>query len=153
MSQKTVYTRISSKYDEYNNWIANNPILLEGEFAIAVDPNNTNNDRPSILVKVGDGIHNYKDLPFISSNALDVPEWAKSNTKPIYTAEEIIGLDKYINTGGFTEDTDTNTQYDIIKADDYTYHFVSKNIGDDNYTVVTTINIPRYSQEDNGKGC
>ena len=149
MSQKIIYTRISSKYDDYANWLTNNPILLEGEFAVAVDPNINDDEHPTILVKVGDGVHHYKDLPFISSNALDVPDWAKSNTKPVYTAEEIIGLDKYINTGSSSGGTtpsikDTNTQYDIIKVDNYTYQFVAKNIGEIEYTKITTIDIPKY---------
>ena len=144
MNQKIIYTRISSKYDDYANWLELNPVLLQGEFAIAVDP--SDKEHPKILVKAGDGKHTYRDLPFISSNSIDVPQWAKSNTKPVYTAEEIVGLDKYISSNGgtTTECTDTNTQYDIIKIDDYTYQFVAKNINDTEYTKITTIDIPKF---------
>ena len=159
MTPKIIYARIGSKYDEYENWLQTNPILLQGEIAVAVDPSNTNEDHPKILIKVGDGIHEYKDLPFISSNSIDVPDWAKSNTKPVYTAEEIVGLDQYINnnggSGGNTGSNPSgnpanNTEYDIIKIDDYTYQFVAKNIGDTEYTKITTIDIPKYPVSSGG---
>ena len=41
MANKTLNTRISLKYDTYENWSTNNPVLLSGEVAIATVPSAT----------------------------------------------------------------------------------------------------------------
>lgn len=55
---KEINTRIKWKRDTEANWIANNPILLDGEFII-VDM-----DTGEIRFKVGDGGKVYTQLPF-----------------------------------------------------------------------------------------
>ncbi len=94
MSTRAFNTRVLLKYDSYANWIANNPKLMKGELAVAAIPSgNTQTVNsvtpPQLLIKVGDGEHNYSDLPFASGLAADVYSWAKASTKPSYTYNEV----------------------------------------------------------------
>lgn len=101
MSEKIFKTRIQLKYDTYENWITNNPVLKSGEIAIATvpvgDSNNVSTSLPAVLFKVGDGSTQYKNLNFISAKSADVYDWAKSPVKPSYSASEITGLNDYIS--------------------------------------------------------
>ena len=38
LNQKTLNTRIKLKYDSYENWSTNNPVLLAGEVALVYVP-------------------------------------------------------------------------------------------------------------------
>lgn len=147
---KNLNTRIALKYDSYQNWQDNNPILLKGEIAIAELPISGNKpgvgepnaagstpaiqNAPNILIKVGDGINPYNDLKFVSALAADVYSWAKAATKPTYSASEITGLKDYIGQ----QIQDTNTQYRIVAVDGaaYSYKLQKKDIGDADYTDV-----------------
>ena len=97
MATKDLKARLKLKYDLYANWIANDPVLLAGEAAIAVIPAETGAvvQEPCILIKIGDGTKKFSQLPFVSGIAADVYTWAKAATKPSYTAEEISGLARY----------------------------------------------------------
>lgn len=143
MAEKTLNTRILLKYDSYTNWTTNNPVLKKGEVAIATIENNADGvqNAPSVVVKVGDGTTPYNTLKFISGLAADVYSWAKAANKPSYTASEIGGLSEYI--AGEIEDTDT--QYQLVKVDDYNYKLQSKAL-DGSWTDVegSTITIPAY---------
>lgn len=142
-TEKTLNTRILLKYDTYANWTTNNPVLKKGEVAIATIENNQDGvqNAPSILMKVGDGESNYNTLKFVSGLAADVHSWAKAATKPTYKADEIDGLADYI--AGEIEDTDT--QYQIVKVDDYNYKLQSKALGGDWADVANgAIVIPKY---------
>ena len=130
----TLNTRILLKYDSYENWLTNNPILKKGELAIAyldtehaTEPTNFQNI-PNIVLKVG--TNHYKDLKFVSGLAADVYSWAKAATKPEYKANEITGLSDYI--AGEIEDTDT--QYTIVKVTDYQYKLQSKAKGEASFS-------------------
>lgn len=79
--EKYLKTRLKLRYDTYNNWITNNPILLKGEAAVTVVPG-TGGEDPAILIKVGDGTSNYTSLPWVSALASDVYDWAKRSTPP-----------------------------------------------------------------------
>lgn len=120
----TLNTRIKLKYDTYANWIANDPVLLAGEVAIATVADNENNktstgfqNLPNVVIKVGDGSSKYSALKFVSALAADVHEWAKGAEKPKYKASEIDELETYI--AGQIQDTDT--QYEIRTIDASTY--------------------------------
>ena len=143
MAEKILNTRIQLKYDSYTNWTTNNPILKKGEVAIATIDNNADGikNAPSIVVKVGDGEHNYNSLKFISGLAADVYGWAKAENKPSYTASEIGGLSEYISG----EIQDTDTQYKLVKINDYNYKLQSKAL-DGDWADVTdgAIVIPKY---------
>lgn len=146
MAEKTLNTRILLKYDSYSNWTTKNPVLKAGEMAIATIASGNTQEvnsvtAPQVLIKVGDGTSAYNALPFVSAKAADVYGWAKAEKKPTYTADEIDGLSAYI--AGEIEDTDT--QYQIVKVDDYNYKLQSKAINGDWADVANgAIVIPKY---------
>lgn len=149
MADKILNTRILLKYDSYENWLSNNPTLKKGEVAIATIPSNQDGvqNAPSVLIKVGDGESDYKTLKFVSGLAADVYSWAKAEKKPTYEAKEITGISDYIADYVETEmgiSVDTDTQYQIVKVDDYNYKLQSKGKGDSAWADVTgsTIVIP-----------
>lgn len=96
-NQKTLQTRIKLKYDSYENWTENNPILLAGELAavyVAAKPTKEVDSisAPQILFKVGDGQVSstgeitgtaFNSLPWASGLAADVYEWAKATLPPV----------------------------------------------------------------------
>lgn len=112
MATKNFNARISLKYDSYANWIANDPVLLVGEVAIATIPTKKDGIEqvPAVVMKVGDGTKKYSELQFVSGLAADIYDWAKAATKPSYSANEITGLSEYISG----QIQDTNTQYQIV---------------------------------------
>ena len=146
MAEKLLNTRILLKYDSYENWITNNPVLKQGEVAIATIPSGAGLDKiddknlPNVMLKVGDGTTPYQQLKFVSGLAADVYEWAKQSTKPTYTADEIEGLSDYISG----EIQDTDTQYTLVKDADkaYTYKLMSRAKGATEYAnLVATIDM------------
>ena len=128
MAEKNLNVRISLKYDTYANWIANNPVLKVGEMALCTvptqDTNGISTELPAVLAKVGDGVSTYSTLPFLSAKAADVYSWAKAANKPTYSASEITGLSDYISG----EIQDTDTQYKLVKVNDYNYKLQSKTL-------------------------
>lgn len=78
-----IFTRIQLKYDSYQNWDAVKATFkpLKGELCV-VNPGDKLNDATTVpcLLKVGDGEHFFKDLPWISATAADVYAWAKCKT-------------------------------------------------------------------------
>ena len=128
MAEKNLNVRISLKYDTYANWIANNPVLKVGEMALCTvpteDTHGVSTELPAVLAKVGNGVSTYSALPFLSAKAADVHLWAKAPNKPTYSASEITGLSDYISG----EIQDTDTQYKIVKVNDYNYKLQSKTL-------------------------
>lgn len=114
MANTTLNTRIQLKYDTYENWTTNNPVLLAGEIAVTTvqSAQAPVSQVPAILFKVGDGTNNFNALNWASAIAADVYPWAKESVKPTYQASEIEGLEEYIS--GQIQDTDT--QYQIIAS-------------------------------------
>lgn len=156
ISVKNINTRLTLKYDSYDQWLLHDPILLTGEVAIATLPASENKagvgepnaegstpaiqNAPNLLIKVGDGQNHYKDLKFVSALAADVYSWAKAATPPVYKAEDIEGLSDYI--GDQIQDTDT--QYQIVAIEEgYSYKLQSKAKGTDTWSDVegSTINL------------
>ena len=83
MAEKTLNTRLKLRYDTYENWIANDPVLLAGEFALAtvsVKQGGAVEHVPSVLIKCGDGTHKYSELDYVFAKAADVIAAAKSET-------------------------------------------------------------------------
>lgn len=109
--------RFKFTYKTIEDWITNDPVLMEGEFGFTVvevsstDKKGVKNP-PAVLMKVGDGTHQWSELSFVSGLAADVSSWAKSDTKPTYSASEITDLTTFINS----TITDTDTQYRINKT-------------------------------------
>lgn len=145
MAEKILNTRIQLKYDSYENWSkidiegqGANLVLKEGEIGICYIPEKTVVDGiknpPHVMMKVGDGVTPFASLKWLSARAADVEEWAKAETKPDYTAEEIQGIGAYI--AKYVDETlgisvDTNTVYQIVKIDDNHYKLQSKDKGTD----------------------
>lgn len=147
MANKTLQTRLKLKYDTYDNWQASELILLEGEAAICTIPAGKDEtgmqNLPNTMIKIGDGVNRFSDLPWLSALAANAYSWALQPNKPTYAATEITGLDEYI--GGKVEDT--NTTYQIMKVNEYQYKLQQKNIGDESWTDTgTTIDIPNDTE-------
>lgn len=110
MAEKILNTRILLKYDTLSNWNATTTYLRKGEVAIAtVESGNTQEVNsvavPQVLVKVGDGQHLFKDLPYITAKAGDVYAWAKKagldyNDLPTQLTDKITALEAAVGTGG-----------------------------------------------------
>lgn len=150
MAEKTLNTRILLKYDSYENWLTNNPVLKKGELAIAYlgqeHPTEATNFQniPNVVLKVGDGTSTYKALKFVSGLAADVYSWAKAPTRPEYKAEDITGLADYIAG----EIQDTNTQYNIAKVNDYQYKLQKKEVGEEAFSDTgVVIDIPNKTAD------
>jgi hypothetical protein len=104
MAENILETRILLRYDTYNNWMNSDVILKQGEMAVAAinrrSLGNTDtlpeNTPPAIGLKVGDGTHYFDELPWVQAVSADVYNWAKSSSKPTYTANEIQGLQAFV---------------------------------------------------------
>ena len=105
MAENVLETRILLRYDTYSNWMNSTLILMSGEVAVASMTNastiagtDSTPDRtpPAVGLKIGDGYHLFRELPWVQGVAGDVYSWAKQATKPIYTAAEIVNLPQYI---------------------------------------------------------
>lgn len=132
MAEKILNARLRLKIDTYENWIINNPVLLAGEVAfatISVAQEGTVNTVPSILAKVGDGIHTFSELGWLYSRASDVASWAKAANPPTVNATDVVGMSEFISN--YVEETlgvtvDTNDVFRIAKVDDYNYKLQTK---------------------------
>lgn len=151
MATKNLNVRIQNVIDTYANWTAANPTPLDGEICIVVVPAKAGAvaQEPAVLIKVGDGTTPFNNLSYNSAIAADVYDWAKAATKPTYAANEITGMDSYISD--YVNDqmgisVDTDTQYKIVKVDDYNYKLQSKGKGDAAWADVAdgAIAIPKY---------
>lgn len=113
MAENRLTANILLRYDTYANWMNSTTVLMPGEAAVAVFPSNNvisrtdsvpANTPPAVGIKIGDGKHYFDELPWLQAVAADVYNWAKSSTKPSYSASEIIGLanyiEQYVNSGG-----------------------------------------------------
>ncbi len=144
----TFNTRIQLKYDTYNNWHTNNPVLMAGELAIAEIPADTGAvpNEPAYLLKVGNGTDHFNDLEWISGKAADVYAWAKAATKPTYQASEITGLEDFI--AGKIQDT--NTKYQIVKNGNMGFKLQSQEKGVGTWTDVNeiTLTAPVYTLDE-----
>lgn len=143
MAEKILNTRIQLKYDSYENWSkidvegqGANLVLKEGEVGICYIPEKTVVDGiknpPHVMMKIGDGVTPFASLKWLSARAADVEDWAKAETKPVYSAEEITGIGEYIAKYVDEElgiSVDTNTVYQIVKVDDNHYKLQSKAAG------------------------
>lgn len=106
MAENILETRILLRYGTYSQWMNSDVILKQGEAAIATFPRDRvieslsnsqpDNTPPAIGIKIGDGTHYFRELPWVQAIAADVYNWAKSVYKPSYTAQEIQGLQAYI---------------------------------------------------------
>lgn len=155
MAEKILNTRIQLKYDSYENWSkidvegqGANLVLKEGEVGICYIPEKTVvngiKNPPHVMMKIGDGVTPFASLKWLSARAADVEDWAKAETKPVYSAEEITGIGEYIAKYVDEElgiSIDTNTVYQIVKVDDNHYKLQSKAAGTDAWADVANSEI------------
>lgn len=123
VQNKELKTRIALRYDSYSNWMTNKPKLLEGEIAIATIPSGAQvttkdprvmQDLPNVVIKVGDGVSTYDQLPFLSALAADVYDWAKEAIFPgeKFQLVRVEGTNQYkLQAKGYAAD-DTWTDID-----------------------------------------
>lgn len=150
MATKILNTRILTRIDTLENWLKSSIILKKGEMAIATVPTGDTHGAslslPATVIKVGNDVNTFAELPYLQAIAADVPAWAKAAV-PAIPAENITGLDDHI--GKIAVDSDT--QYNIVKGDnDYTYKLMSKAKGAENFTTeVATLTIPNPTSDIN----
>ena len=173
MANRTLNTRIKLRYASYAEWQASTIKLLPGEVAVCyIGANNEEikNTAPTVLFKVGDGEHAFKDLQWASARAADVYDWAKAESRPEYTKVDV-GLGNVRNVEGYAKtetysqsevdakiaeiqgalEADTNTTYrfDLSVANQITIY--SKNIGAEEVKVGTfAVNFDALVSEING---
>lgn len=153
MANRTLNTRIKLRYASYAEWQASTIKLLPGEVAVCyIGSNNEEikNTAPTVLFKVGDGEHAFKDLQWASARAADVYDWAKAENRPEYSKADV-GLANVRNVEQYSKDevddlisgirgdlqVDTNTTYefDLNKTNEITIY--SKEKGADRVKVGT----------------
>ena len=80
MAEKTILTRIINKNDSLANWTTNDPVLKQGEIALAyIETTTAGGDIvPTYLMKVGHGEKKFSELKWLAAPASDVYAWAKS---------------------------------------------------------------------------
>lgn len=150
MATKILNTRILTRIDTLENWLKSSIILKKGEMAIATVPTGDTNGAslhlPATVIKVGNGVNTFAELPYLQAIAADVPAWAKAAV-PAIPVENITGLDDHISAVA----VDSDTQYNLIKGDnDYTYELMSKAKGAENFTTkVATLTIPNPTSDIN----
>ena len=147
MATTTFQTRIQLKYDTLENWNSSTFIPKAGELCIATVPTGTTaagiTKPPATIAKCGDGTNKFADLPWMQAVSSDIYDWAKASSKPTYTANEISGLQAYISQ----KVQDTDTTYQLLKVDDYTYKLQSQAIGATTWTDVSTLTIPNKTSD------
>lgn len=127
MAEHTLETRILLRYGTYGEWMNSNVILKQGEAAIAIFPYQntlvTNdihpaNTPPAVGIKIGDGQHYFHELPWVQAIAADVYSWAKDSVKPVYTAQEIYGLQNFVENliSGDVEVNIAPRMYSLVKG-------------------------------------
>lgn len=153
MANRTLNTRIKLRYASYAEWQASTVQLLPGEVAVCyIGANNEEikNTAPTVLFKVGDGEHTFKDLQWASARAADVYDWAKEPNRPEYSKADV-GLGNVRNVeqysksevddlisgirGDLQVDTNTTYEFDLSKTNEITIY--SKNIGEEKVKVGT----------------
>lgn len=153
MAEHMIETRILLRYDTYSNWMNSNTILMQGEAAICSFPTERVIDSlsnitpehtpPAIGIKIGDGVHYFRELPWVQAVAADVYSWAKMAAKPIYTASEISGLQSFIEENFHISGDITFTPriYQIMRGtgeDSNKYFLRYKENNDDGQWIVDT---------------
>lgn len=118
MAENTLAARLLLRYDTYSHWMDSSLILKPGEAAVAIFPAVTSGSVAPVGIKIGNGKNYFDELPWIQAIATDVYNWAKQQTKPSYTASEIIGLDDYISQhssgGGGSGGAESSSSYRIV---------------------------------------
>ena len=127
MAEHVLETRILLRYGTYSEWMNSDVILKQGEAAIAIFPYTNviyptgsvpERTPPAVGIKIGNGVDPFFKLPWVQAVAADVYEWAKSSEKPTYTAQEIYGLQSYVENliSGDVEVTIAPRIYSLVQG-------------------------------------
>lgn len=149
MATKTFNTRLQLKYDTYENWTTNDPVLLAGEAAVCVVPadSNTGLNEPAVLMKIGDGTSNFSQLSWISGLAANVAS-NLTGANPTLPATSITGLEDFIS--GAIQDT--NTTYQLVRVSDTSFKLQSRETASSPWVDVSTIAITYTLTEGTANG-
>lgn len=135
---KTIAVQYKLRGDTLANLEAKNAIYAVNEPIVVLIPADTDaGTKAATLLKLGDGTTAFNDLPYITALAGDVPEWAKTATKPEYEAKEIKNIDSYI--AGKVQDTDTQYKLEQDATDPHILILSAKALADEDYTEVVRI--------------
>lgn len=138
MAERNITVQYKLRGDTLANLEAKNAVYADREPVIVVIPaDEANGVKAATLLKMGDGTTAFKDLPYVTALAGDVPEWAKAATKPEYNASEIKNLDTYI--AGKVQDTDTQYKLAQDATDPHILILSAKGLSDTDYTEVVRI--------------
>lgn len=119
MAEKILNTRFQLPYDTYTNWSTKNPKLKKGEM-VQVEvpaPKDAIVQAPSILIKVGDGTHNFNDLAWTSGLAADIYDWAKEANKPSYKTSELTNDSNFVSQVELDNKQNKISANGILKGD------------------------------------
>lgn len=138
MANKNIKVQYQLRGDTLENLNTKNAIYAVNEpILVLIAADSEAGTKAAVLMKIGDGKTAFKELPYVTALAGDVPSWAKEETKPTYTAEEIGGLDSYIS--GKVEDTDTQYKLEQDTEDAHILKLFSKGLTDTDWTLVGSI--------------
>lgn len=143
-TEKIINSRIQLKYDTLANWqtVEDTFVPKSGEiiiYSVPADAGVVTNE-PAVLFKVGDGTSTLGALSFTSAIAADVAAWAKAATKPEYTANEIKGLEDFIDKT--IEDSNTIYKLEQDTTDTHKIILSKQEIGETTWDVVAEITMP-----------
>lgn len=153
MADHVLETKIQLRYGTYSQWMNSSLILRPGEAAICTFPNDRvidglsnitpENTPPAVGMKIGDGEHYFRELPWVQAVAADVYKWAKASYKPTYTAQEIQGLQAFVENlvGGDVEVTIAPRIYQLTRGTDDNinkYYLRYKENNEDSQWVIDT---------------
>lgn len=145
MATTQLNTKIKLRYDTLENWLKTNVVgkggnlvLLKGEVAFCevpaatianktIDTNGastvdgvTANNMPTIIFKVGDGTHAFKDLNWGSALAADVYAWAKKAYAETGDGMRVTGFTAPVEGDGHADlTTKNNTTLNSVLQDIY----------------------------------
>lgn len=138
MANKTINVQYKLRGDTLSALTAKNAVYGVNEPIIVMIPADADaGTQAAVLLKMGDGTTAFSDLPYLTAIAGDVPDWAKADTKPEYTAAEIKNLDSYIS--GKVQDTDTQYKLEQDATDGHILKLYSKTLAETDWSIVATI--------------
>lgn len=138
MANKTINVQYKLRGDTLANLEAANKVYGVFEPVVVNIPADAAKDvKAATLLKLGDGVTAFKNLPYVTALAGDVPAWAKDESKPVYSANEIVGLETFI--AGKTDNTDTQYKLEQDETDPRILKLYSKGLTDADWTITATI--------------
>lgn len=91
MSEKFIKTRVTQKHDTESNWLKTSFVPNQGELIIYdIEENVSSYER----IKIGDGIHNINELPFVTDIEIPQSDWQQNDpSAPDYIKNRLAYID------------------------------------------------------------